>query len=84
MNIGIERALSVFGGKEQCPTCEGEGWLLEEGDDGEGYYAQQVTCATCHGNGWIEELEPCIVCGAPVQGRSGHDDGCPIGEDEVR
>ncbi len=49
----IERTLSVLDDKEECPGCDGMGYVIIEGDDGIGYYAQQATCEECHGEGWV-------------------------------
>ncbi len=49
----IARTLSVLDEKEQCYSCDGAGWIIIEGDDGIGYYAQQATCEECHGEGWV-------------------------------
>lgn len=83
----IERTLSVMDEKEQCDGCDGNGYVLVEGDDGEGYYATQEGCSECAGEGWVIR-EPCLVCGAPVNinrplADQDHDDGC-MAVEEVR
>ncbi len=84
----IERTLSVLDDKEECPGCDGMGYVIIEGDDGIGYYAQQATCDECHGEGWVIR-EPCLVCGAPVNinqpaDEQDHDGGCMTAEQEVQ
>jgi hypothetical protein len=82
VSVGIERALSVFDGKEMCPGCDGQGWTAEEEMvDGE-YNWWKRGCGQCHGEGWVVR-EPCIACGAPItldyeHSNEEHDAGCPV------
>ena len=83
MTAGIERALSVFDGKEQCPACDGEGYTLIEDHDEDGYRADRHGCTLCDGLGWVIR-EPCIACGAPITLGADepyeHDGGCPLAD----
>jgi DnaJ-class molecular chaperone len=64
-----------------CPYCEGSGSeLVEDHEDGQ-YIAYQRACSTCKGDGRVD-YSPCIVCGTPAY--DGHEEGCPIGQPEVR
>ena len=85
MSAGIERALSVFDGKEMCPGCDGEGgyWDDQTGQPDEPQGGSMITCRTCAGNGWVIR-EPCIACGAPItlgaDEPEEHDEGCPLAD----
>lgn len=85
----INRALTELDRRQDCPSCGGDGYLIEEANEpDEGHKVWQVTCPTCHGEGGVV-MEPCIACGAPlIEGQprelAGHDDGCPVLGEEVR
>lgn len=63
-----------------CPHCEGEGGVMEESMEIDGFHVWMITCPTCKGDGRVD-TSPCIGCGAPTYD---HDEGCPVVGEEVR